>query len=144
MPAECMIFFELRKRYLASMRQFIDKTDGLLRRSASGRNVRQSEADRLIREFFQIQEELASHAREHPVHGKMSEDLVFVLADVVVIFCRDGAMIQTREATVAKLADTDLARGLLFSSEQWLDSVDRLAKLIDCVEGQTSERTVAN
>ena len=67
--------------------------------------------------------------------GKSSKRSFFEVADVVVVFCRDGALIQMREAIVGKLPDKELARGLLFSSEQF-DCVNSLAKLIERIEGQ--------
>jgi hypothetical protein len=141
MPDECVAFSQLRKRYLGLTRQVIDQTNLLLKTPPCDRDVQQAEAHRLVGEFFKTQEAFAKHRREHPVHGQILEEVLYGLADVVVVFCRDGALIQTREAIVAKLHDKELARGLLFSSEQWFDCVTYLAKLIERINGQHSDET---
>jgi hypothetical protein len=121
------------------MRQVIDQTNLLLKAAPSERDVHQAEAHRLVSEFFQTQEAVANHRHEHSIHGQILEDVLFEVANVVVVFCRDGALIQTREAIVAKMPDQQLARGLLFSSEQWFDCINSLTKLIERIEDQSSD-----
>ncbi len=137
MPDECLAFSQLRRSYLGLMRQVIDRTNLLLKTAPSERDANQAEAHRLVNEFFQMQEAFPNHRHEHSIYGQILEDVLFELANVVVVFCRDGALIQTREAIVAKLPDKPLAQGLIFSSEQWFDCANSLAMLIKRIEGES-------
>ena len=141
MPNECVALSQLRERYLGLMKRFIDHTGRLLKATPPERGALQAEQLRLFSEFWEAQEAVAKHRRKHPVHGQILEDTIFVLVELVVAFCRDGAMVKTHEALIERIPDKELARGLLFSSERWLDYVSELAKLIERIDGQHSDGT---